>query len=124
MLLLFATSTATAPATFSATAPSAFGVTSTVYVEPEPANALNVALLATMSETSKPVTSSLKVMVAVKAELMKPDAPVMATVGTEPSKSADSWVAAVLLLPAKSTAAALATSSVTAPSAVGVTRTV
>ena len=82
VLLLPATSVDTAPATSRVTAPSAVGVTSTVYVEPEPLNALKVALPAVMSVTLNPVTSSLKVMVAVNAALIFPDAPVIATVGT------------------------------------------
>ena len=70
---------------------------------------------------AKPVTASEKVAVIVKAPDVGSAAPVVsATVGTVSSFSIENCVAAVLLLPALSWAAAAATSTVTEPSAAGV----
>ena len=81
-------------------------------------------MLATTSPLVIPVTDSLKVMVAVKAPFCSVDGPEMETVGRVISASTENCVAAVLPLPDPSVAASAATSSVTVPSADGVTVTV
>ena len=79
-------------------------------------------MVAAILAAAKPVTSSLKVKVAVKAppvaEPVMSD--VMVTDGAVPSKLVVNCVAAVLLLPAVSCAALAGTSTVTVPSLLGV----
>jgi hypothetical protein len=81
-----------------------------------------VALVTLISVLSNPVTSSLNVAVTLNAALtVVADADVKATVGGVKSAVRVNAVAAVLLLPAVSVALAASTSTVTLPSALGVT---
>jgi hypothetical protein len=81
-----------------------------------------VALVTVISVLSNPVTSSLNVAVTLNAALtVVADADVKVTVGAVKSAVRVNPVAAVLLLPAVSVALAASTSTVTLPSAVGVT---
>ena len=74
---------------------------------------------------SKPVTASLNVTVIGNApDTGSVDPDVTETVGTVPSKVRENCVATTLSLPAPSCATLAATSSVTAPSDVGVMSTV
>jgi hypothetical protein len=81
-----------------------------------------VALATVISVLSNPATSSLKVAVTLNAALtVVADGDVKATVGAVKSAVRTSCVAAVLLLLAISVAVAAGTSTVTGPSALGVT---
>ena len=80
------------------------------------------ALVTVISVLSNPVTFSLNFAVTLNAALtVVADADVKATVGAVKSEVRVNPVAAVLLLPAVSVALAASISTVTLPSAVGVT---
>ena len=83
VLSLPAASVATFAATSTVTSPLAAGVISAVYTLPAvvSANAEAVPLPTVMSPSTKPVTSSEKVNVAVNASVLVPGTPVIATVG-------------------------------------------
>ncbi len=117
-----AVSLAAPAATSTVTPPSAVGVTVNEYDAPEPESADAAPLLTPMSVRSKPVTISENVAVTVKAPFVG-SAAVVASVSDGRVRSAvrASCVAGVLVLPAASDAAPAATSTVTVPSALGVT---
>jgi len=87
------------------------------------AKLLRLALAALISVTAKPVTASLNVKVAVNALFVVVPVTLdeIATVGALASYVVEYCVAAVLLLPALSCAIFAGTSTVTVPSAPGVT---